>query len=239
MSAAVKLPAASVIQGGVGAGLLYLCYTTDLPDAIHNHPVDETAAYCTEDGVMVNFVNDGTNYVSNEDPTEVSRKLSDNYSKLENWMHSNKLVINADKTHYLVVASKRKESERKEVMVQAGQFQTKQSENQGLLGAVVSNNGKWNHAVRDNKRSIIKQISSRINALKLLSNGDVKTSLMVATAVVQSKLQYLMPLWGGAPEYLLKALQVQQLKAARQVWGYRSFYWYTETLLHHHSISQL
>ena len=54
---------------------------------------------------------------------------------------------------------------------------------------------------------------------------------MVATSILQSKLQYLMPLWGGAPEYLLRALQVQQLRAARLVWGYKSFYWSTEKLL--------
>ena len=65
----------------------------------------------------------------------------------------------------------------------------------------------------------------------MLKNGDSRTKLMVATAVVQSKLQYLMPLWGGAPDYLLQALQVQQLKAARLVWGYDSFYWSTEKLL--------
>ena len=40
-----------------------------------------------------------------------------------------------------------------------------------------------------------------------------------------------MPLWGGAPGYLLKALQTQQLNAARVVWGYSSFYWSTEKLL--------
>ena len=67
----------------------------------------------------------------------------------------------------------------------------------------------------------------QLNALKLLQNGDSKTKLMVATAVIQSKLQYLMPLWGGAPDYLLHELQVQQLKAARLVWGYGSFYWST------------
>ena len=35
----------------------------------------------------------------------------------------------------------------------------------------------------------------------------------------------------GAPDYLLHALQVLQLKAARLVWGYASFYWSTEKLL--------
>jgi hypothetical protein len=86
--------------------------------------------------------------------------------------------------------------------------------------------------IRDHKNSIIKQLNCRINAMKMLQNGSTKTKLMVATAVFQSKLQYLMPLWGGAPDYLLRALQVQQLRAARLVWGYSSYYWSTEKLLH-------
>ena len=81
------------------------------------------------------------------------------------------------------------------------------------------------------KKSIVNQLTTRINALKLLHCGDVKTRLMVATATVQSKLQYLMPLWGGAPGYLPRALQTQQLNAARVVWGYSSYFGSTERLL--------
>ena len=40
LSAALQLPPCSVIQGGIGSGLLYVIYTNDLPDVIHSHPVD-------------------------------------------------------------------------------------------------------------------------------------------------------------------------------------------------------
>ena len=40
-----------------------------------------------------------------------------------------------------------------------------------------------------------------------------------------------MPLWIGAPDYLVNALQVQQLNAARTVCGYHSYYWSTTKLL--------
>ena len=73
----------SVIQGGVGAGLLYLCYTTDLPDAVHNHPVNNSEAYCKDDGAMVNFVDDGTSYVSDEDPQVVTEAMNQNYKRIE------------------------------------------------------------------------------------------------------------------------------------------------------------
>ena len=231
LSRPIKLPPVSVIQGGVGAGLLYLCYTTDLPDAVHNHPVNNSEAYCKDDGAMVNFVDDGTSYVSDEDPQLVTEAMNQNYKRIEEWMNCNKLVINADKTHYIVGAGRRSAQLRSEVKLKAGNFEIDQSGSQKLLGGIISNDGKWNLLIRDHKNSIIKQINSRINAMKMLSNGDSKTRLMVASAVIQSKLQYLMPLWGGAPDYLLNALQVQQLKAARLVWGYQSYYWSTEKLL--------
>ena len=40
-----------------------------------------------------------------------------------------------------------------------------------------------------------------------------------------------MPLWIGAPDYLINVLQVQQLNAARTVCGYQSYYWSTTKLL--------
>ena len=82
LSGLIQLPPVSVIQGGVGAGLLYLCYTTDLPDAIHEHLVNPAEAYCEEDGAMVNFVDDGTNYVGNKDPQVVTKVLCETTRKL-------------------------------------------------------------------------------------------------------------------------------------------------------------
>ena len=85
--------------------------------------------------------------------------------------------------------------------------------------------------VKNGSRSIISQLSGRINGLKKLQQADFKYKLAVATAVIQSKIQYLLPLYGGAPDYLMRAIQVQQLKAAIFVCGYNSFYWSTHKLL--------
>ena len=50
LSSALPLPPCSVIQGGIGSGLLYLVYTNDLPDVTHDHEVDynEAKAHCKE-----------------------------------------------------------------------------------------------------------------------------------------------------------------------------------------------
>ena len=55
---------------------------------------------------MVNFVDDATVYKSSRDPEEVSQKLSSHYNQIETYMHANKLVINSDKTHLIVMAGR-------------------------------------------------------------------------------------------------------------------------------------
>ena len=54
---------------------------------------------------------------------------------------------------------------------------------------------------------------------------------MVANGAVMSKLGYLIILWVGANESLLRAVQVQQLVAARLVIGYGCWRWSRRKLL--------
>ena len=228
LSASIPLPPCSVIQGGIGSGLLYLVYTNDLPDIIHSHTVDyeKPEVHCKEDGSMVNFVDDGTVYYADKNPEVVSQKLSDHYSIIEEYMNSNKLVINSDKTHLLVMAGKGSSSARRmEVQVAAGTDTIDQSTNEKLLGGVINNSGRWNKMIKNGKNSIVSQLSARLNGKKKLKKADFKAKLTVATGIIQSKIQYLLPLYGGAPDYLLGVIQVQQLKAARFVCRYNSYYW--------------
>ena len=85
--------------------------------------------------------------------------------------------------------------------------------------------------IKNERNLIVSQLSARLNGMKKLKQADFKAKLTVATGIIQSKIQYLLPLYGGDPDYLLGAIQVQQLKAARFVCGYNSYYWSTQKLL--------
>ena len=90
----------------------------------------------------------------------------------------------------------------------------------------------WNHHVRDAEGSVLKQLITRVNGLrKLTHKASFKTKLMIANGIIISKLTYGLAMWGNCQAYLKKALQVQQLTAARAVCGYHSFYWSTTKLL--------
>jgi hypothetical protein len=132
-------------------------------------------AYCKEDGNMVNFVDDGTAYVADKNPQIVSQKLTNHYNKIQEYMHSNKLVINSDKTHLVVMAGRgAAAAKRMEVQVRAGPDEIEQSVSEKLLGGIIHQSGRWNEMVKNSKSSIICQLAGRLNGLKKLEQADFK-----------------------------------------------------------------
>ena len=91
-------------------------------------------------------------------------------------------------------------------------------EHERLLGCEISNNFSWKEHLQDNEYSLQRQMTSRINALKKISfSASFKTRKMIANGVVISRIIYVISLWGGTIDYLLKMLQVLQNRAARFV----------------------
>ena len=115
-------------------------------------------------------------------------------------------------------------AKRGEVKLQAGQYTILPSSSEKLIGGQISQDLKWKHHLQDSDQSLVRQLTSRINGLCLISSRvTFATRLMVANGVVISKLCYLIQLWGGAEAYLLKSLQVLQNRAARAVTGCNCF----------------
>ena len=150
--------------------------------------------------------------------------------------------MNAVKTHLLVITKSsggelrgREAAQRRAaVTLTAGGEVIQQSNSEVLLGATVHHSGTWNEMIRDGKASVQAQLRSRINALrKICQHADLPTRKMVAAGIFTSKLQYLLPLFGAAPDYLLRTLQVQQMAAARAVVGPMAFRWSNMRILGH------
>ena len=119
-----------------------------------------------------------------------------------------------------------------QVTLTAGQFTIKPTQTEKLLGGQLHQSLQWNQHLRDHGQSLMKQLTGRINGLRrVCGTASFKTKLMVANGIIMSKLMYLITLWGGAQEYLLSALQVQQLTAARAVCGFGSWGWSKRKLL--------
>ena len=155
---------------------------------------------------------DGAYSYAHYDPGILSAVLTRKFKLIEDWVNDNKLVINADKTHLLVLGPKKIENRRKEVEIQAGPYRIKPTECEKLLGAYLHKSMRWNWHIRDHNKSIMRQLTVRVNGLKRIAKtATFNTRLMIANGAVMSKVVYLISVWGGAQEYLLDILQVQQL----------------------------
>ena len=248
LSSPLDLLNCGVPQGSIGGPLLWLCFTCDQPDVIHEHPVDGQDLHrgCVagqelvpvepggpgDCGALVGYVDDGAYSYAHSDPAVLSQVLTRKYNLLEDWISGNNLVINPDKTHLMVMGPKKIAVRRTQVSIQAGTFTITPTETETLLGCHLHQSVQWNHHVRDGKKSLMKQLTGRNNGLKKIArNATFNTRLMVANGVVMSKVMYLITVWGGAQQYLLKGLQVQQLTAARTVCGFFSRGWSKKRLL--------
>ena len=132
-------------------------------------------------------------------------------------MSQNKLVLNGDKTHLLIMASsqKHRKFEHFGIFLDTGNEEILPISSEKLLGAKISNNFLWNDHIRDDDYSMFKSLTSKINALYKISKlSSFKTRKMIASGLVLFTLTYIIQVYGGCSVYLIALLQVLQNKAA-------------------------
>ena len=133
-------------------------------------------------------------------------------------MEANRLVINDEKTHLVVMGTASMSVKRNTVSLQAGIHTITPTKSEKLLGCEINEDLKWRQHILSSDQSTIRQLNSRINGLSMVSSrADFSTRLMVANGIVISKICYLIQLWGGCEKYLIHSLQVQLNRAARSV----------------------
>ena len=84
------------------------------------------------------YVDDSTYSHGEEDPEALSSNLSEQYSKISAYMAANKLVINGDKTHLVVMGKKKMQAKKQEVFIEADGHIIQPSSKEKLLGGMIS-----------------------------------------------------------------------------------------------------
>ena len=222
-----RLVTVGLPQGSILSPLLYLIYTNDLSEAIHDN-CSESEVYnvlnlntsCKNCGQMCLYADDSTYTISAYDPAELKETMDAKYQNIVQYMGTNKLVLNTEKTHVLIMASKRQHRLHSNfgVTLNTGVEEIHPTPHEKLLGAIVSSDLEWNLHIRDHSNSLQRNLCSRLNALsKVCGVADFSTRKLIANGIFMSSLISLIQLWSGTSDMLLDSLQVAQNRTARLV----------------------
>ena len=115
--------------------------------------------------------------------------LSNRYTLIEQYMRSNNLVINSDKTHLVVMGTRRLKESRDAVQLKAWPHIIQSTETEKLLGCSINQNLKWQTHIQSGESSLTKQLTQRLNALKKVSvYATYKTRLSATNGIFMSVL---------------------------------------------------
>ena len=120
---------------------------------------------CDNCGSLCCYVDDSSYVLSSSDPRVLSEKLSEQYRKLASYMSDNRLVINDDKTHLLVMGTPRFHTAREDVDIATGTVTIEPIKTEKLLGINIHESLKWKEHILNSEKSMIKMLVTRLSHL--------------------------------------------------------------------------
>ena len=162
-----------------------------------------------------NYADDTTITATGKSVDEIGIRLTSDCEKVSDWMRSNKLKLNPDKTHIMTMGTtERLRILPSKVQVTMDDVELKEDDKNTelLLGCHIQANLKWNTQIENLQRKLSKRITG---LMKIRLIASYKLRKTITEGLFNSVLVYCLPLFGGMSVNSIRQLQIMQHKAAR------------------------
>ena len=213
------LQATGVPQGSVLGPLLFLLYVNDLFECLHSSKA-------------ILFADDTTIYIKGSNIETLFNQLNNDLSQLSTWCYNNKLLINPQKTKYMLFSRRYNNMTTPPPKLTLNSQPIERVRTTKFLGIYLDEQLNWS----EHLNHIRLRISHGLYILNKVKNNitpSLKRNLYFA--IIHSHLSYGCFLWGNTHKKSLKPILTLQKKAIRIIAGakYNS---HTATLLKKHNI---
>lgn len=198
-----KIVDLGVPQGSVLGPILFLIYINDIGNLkLHGMPflfADDTVLF----------------YGQTSDAEQMLQFMQEDLNTLAKFFSINKLVLNLDKTNYIVFSSPLYMLDHHMALI-IDNKEIARVPWVKYLGLYIDEHLKWKVHID----MVIKKVLPAISALHRLYALQVNIKRAVYFSLIHSHLQYLSIIWGSAAKTILRPLQIIQTKALKIVYNY-------------------